>query len=699
MGIRVPLVLLLLLAAPLVAPPASACAAIPCGRIYPLILIQTEQKTGTLHDLASGAPLTVAATVTYTFDAAKDGYTPIAPNEPITISFEFPRKPGWAEIAVEPARIDVPVNDPTKFSADPADPANPKLVFTHTVPITVTVQLTGQAVLKDGFDYHKLLVFAKSSESGIFQSGYGIKEIRVVPEGALHEADVAGTRDVYATVPLPADVALEGATRSFGGTTVTLAPPARAAWWQPQPFELRVDPAPQGKLLAAVHDETGALVAQSALLDGAEGVAAFNVTLVRPGLHTATLTVLPDGGAAALPVTYALDFRAGDLSAEGFEFPKTMLVALSEAFPAPVGSPGGDDPRDALTQFERDVPFYAFETAQSVTVGVGVKGAAPTPLVGGPGNLQFSVLDPEGKLLQTSSVDPANPTKGFRIGSVPAEGWYTLRISGIGSPIAGAYDAAVEVNYVQPPKARNRADGAPDATADLLGSAGVNLSLPLADLKVWEPSPFAPAFGDHAPLHAVTVTDANGSLVQATRLREGDATFTPPWPGTYRAFVHVQPATGATPFSPLVRAFTFTVGEGQTTVAQTYAVEDAYTLPTATGASVLGVYALPRVDGGKVAPGGEGVKVDAVGEDGAAAEGTSSAEPRYLLVSTTGPTRGEPASMTATADFPAPVTLTGPSPAAQGQPKAASIPGVAVAIVLAVLGAAAVGVALVRRRA
>ena len=712
MGIRVPLVLLLLLVAPLsvLAPTASACvsgpsgglpgasanAAIPCGRIYPLILITTEAKTGTLYDLDRGAPLVVDALLTFTFDAAKDGYTPAAPNEPITISFEFPRKPAWAEMAVEPARVDVPVNDPTKFKADPADPANPKLTFEFSVPIQVAITLTGQPVLKDGLDYHKLLVFAKSSESGIFQSGYGIKEFRVVPEGALHEADVAGTRDVYVATPLPADVALSPVTRSFGGATVTLTPPAKTLWWQPQPFEFRIEPAPAGKLVAAVHDEAGDLVAQSPVLDAAGGTVALNVTLVRPGLHTATLTVLPDAGTRGLPVTHALDFRAGDLSVEGVQFPKLMLVAVSEPIPAPVGSPGAT-PQDALVQFERDVPFYAFDTAQGVTVAVSVRGSVPVP-VGGAGNLQFSVLDPDGKLLQTSSVDPANPAKSFRIGSVPAEGWYTLRVSGIGAPVGAAFDAAVEVTYVQAPQARNRADGLPDPTPDTLGRGGLNLTLPVDGLQVWAPGALTPQYADLPFLHATTVTDADGALVQATRLREGAATFSPPWPGAYRAFVHVQPMPGGQPFSPLVRAFTFTVGEGQTTVAQTFSVEDAYALPTAAGASVMGVYALPRVDGGRLAPDASGLAVQSVGGDGAPAEGTSSADPRWLLVSTAGPTRGEDATFAATAEFPAPVTLTGPSPVGAQGAKGASIPGLAVGLVLAALGVVAVGAALLRRR-
>lgn len=697
--LRVGLVVLLV-ALPALAPSVQACAAIPCGRIYPIILLQSEAKPGTAYDVAAMGTLTVDLALTFTFDAAKDGYTPTAPNEPIFVSFEFPRKPAWAEIAVEPARLEIPVNDPTKFQPDPANPSDPKVVYLFTAALTAKVTLTGQPILKDGLDYHKLLVFAKSTESGIFQSGYGIKEIRIRPEGALHESDVAGQRDVFTATPLPAQVTLEPVSRAFAGTTVTVTPPAQASYWQPQPFEVRVEPAFRGRMLAAAHNERGDLVAQSGLLDASTGVGSFNVTLVRPGLHTVSVTLLPEPGQPVLPATHALDLRVGDLGPEGFQFPKAMLVTVSDGIPAPVGNRGAQDPRDALTQFERDIPFYAFDTAQGVTAAVAVRATQAKDLFTGPANLQFSVLDPDGELLQTGSVDVANPTKSYRIGSVPVEGWYTLRITGFGAPLSGRYDAAVEVLYGQAPQARNRADGLPDATSSLLGRAGRNLTLPLDGLAVWASSDLTPAYGDEeAFLHAITVTDDKGTLIQATRLREGPATFTAPWPGTYRAFVHVQPTLGAAPFAPLVRAFTFTVGEGETTVARTFSLQDDHVTPVSTAATPLGVYALPPIAGGQVTL-GEGAGAQVVDDAGAPAEGTSAEAARYVLVGTTGPTRGEVAAFTAEAAFPTDVTMVGPAgPTTQGAGGAATIPGLAIGLGLAVVGAAAVAVALLRRRA
>ncbi|HVM44723.1 MAG TPA: hypothetical protein VM582_02215, partial [Candidatus Thermoplasmatota archaeon] len=215
--------------APLLAAGASDACAVPCGRIYPIILIQLEGDQPT-WPLARGEPLVLPAVLTYKFDMMNEGYTAATPNEPIDIRFEYPRKPAWAEMAVEPEVIRVDVTDPRYVKPDLAEPTNPQASYVFSVPIEIRISLVGQPVLKDGYDHHKLLVFAKSSESGLYQSGYGIKEIRVVPEGALFESDVAGSRDVFTPSPLP-PLSLAPAEASFGGTSVALQSPSDARWW------------------------------------------------------------------------------------------------------------------------------------------------------------------------------------------------------------------------------------------------------------------------------------------------------------------------------------------------------------------------------------------------------------------------------------------------------------------------------------
>lgn len=688
---------LLVLPAVVLAPTASACfstVGVPCGRIYPLILIQVEDKA-TLYNLSQGGSIEVPAKLTYKFDVVNEGYTLAAPNEPVVVGFEFPRKPSWAEMKVEPERLEIPVNNPTYIQPDPADPTNPQGQYVYTTDILITVTLTGQAVLRDGAEFAKLLVFAKSTESGLYQSGYGIKELRVVPEGYVHESDVAGSRDVFTAVPLP-EPALTDVASTTLGTTLTLTPPATAKFWEPALFTVGVAPAPQGTMVVALHDEAGNLVASTGVLDASLGTASFNATLVRPGLHTATATLLPAPGTMSAPLTLAVDFVAGSLAAEGHQFPKAYSVSASETVPAPLASSA-----DALSQFERDIPFFAFETAQSASASVALK-TTLADLGRGAANLQFSILDPDGNLLQASSVDPTNPQRSIRLGSLPAEGWYTLRVSGVGAPTATGFDVRVEVNYATAPEARNRADGIADATGGLLRRAGTNLTLPVEGLAVWAPSAITPTLEPAAGFaYQLTVYDANGTLAYASGLRSGEAKFAAPAPGKYRAFVLAQPVAGGTPFSPLVRAFSFGVSETSVTVVQKFAIEDAFEAPPlAAGETLLGLHVVPIVPGASAptltASGATLALVDAEG-----AEVTENAPPGtyFLRVSATNP---EPTPMkvpvSLSLDHAAPVTLTGPDALAATADEGLRVPGLAIGIALAAIGAVAVGAAMLRRR-
>lgn len=679
----------LLLALPLAASAGSECG-VPCGRIYPLILIQLESDQPT-WPLAQGVPVEVPALLTYKFDMMNEGYTAATPNEPITIRFEYPRKPDWVDIAVEPEVINVDVMNPTYVQPDLEEPTNPQASYAFSIPITITVTLQGQAVLKDGYDHHKLLVFAKSTESGLYQAGYGIKELRVVPEGAVHEADVAGSRDVFTASPLP-PLGLEGGASSFAGTTFTLTPPSAAAWWAPAEFVATVDPAPAGKMVFAIHDETGALVASTAPLDASAGEARMNVTLAKPGRHTATLTLVPNAGTMTPPMTYAVPFDAGALVADGFAYLKTYVVSVSETTPAPLASSA-----DVLAQFERDIPFYAFDTAQGVSTTVTLKTASPLPVDLGRGaaNLQFSVHDPDGNVLGAGSVDPTKPTWGVRVGSLPLDGWYVVRLKGIGLPAASAFDVRVEATYAAPPQERNRADGVADPTGPLLGLGGVNLTLPIETLGVWAPSDLTPALDNGAAArYSVTVYDANGTLAYASGLREGPASLTTPAPGSYRAFVYAEPVLGDVPFSPVVRAFAFDVGAATVTIASTFAIDDGFEAPLAATDTLLGFHAVRVLPGASEPSVSGGELVDA---DGNAADGN--APGTYWLRASGRATSPEGTEIRASFEqsYASAVTMEGPDAAVAPTGTGLPVPGLAMGLGLVALGLAAVAIALFRR--
>ena len=688
------LAVLALLALPLAAPVADACG-VPCGRIYPTILIQVGDGSGggpKVFDAKVGEPLVVEATLTYRFDMQNDGYTVAAPNEPVRVSFEFPRKPAWVEMKVEPESLEVPVNDPRFIQATP-DASAPQVHFVWSTPIKVTATVTGQAILRDGYDYAKLLVFAKSTESGLYQAGYGIKEVRIAPEGALHESDVASTRDVFTAAPLPALDAIGSVEASFGGTTATLTPPDGLKFWSPATWTVGLDPAPKGRAFLALHDEAGNLVATHGPVPAAPTLS-FNATLARPGHHAVTVTLLPDAGTATPPMTFALPFQAGDASAEGHVYEKLYLVHTNGLVPAPTGNAN-----DATAQWERDVPFFAFDNAQSVNVLVTLDTPGlPVPLGRGAANVQFMVLDPDGNLLGQNSADAVNPQKPHRLGSVPQEGWYVLRLRGVGAPVGTTWDARVEVAYPAPPQARNRADGVPDDTGGMLRVAGRNLTLPVDELGVWQPGSLQPALdGATAFPYAVTVVDANGTLAYASGLRTGKATFTPPAPGTYRAYAYAEPGLGA-PFSPLARAFTFVVGEGQSVTSAKFPIEDAPLAPTSAAEGVLALYAVPVVDAGAEgvadAAGATATLVDAEGNpaDGKA-PGTY-----WLRVAAANPGPAKEVPVAYALEYATPITLEGPAlldRASQPAPTL-GVPGLAAGIVLVVAGLVAVAAAFRR---
>lgn len=688
------LAVLALLAMPLLAPAAGACS-VPCGRIYPTILIQLGDGSGgapPVFDARSGEPLVVEATLTYRFDMQNDGYTVASPNEPVRISFEFPRKPAWVEMKVEPESLEVPVNDPRFVQADP-NPSAPQLHYVWSTKIKVTALVTGQAILRDGFDYAKLLVFAKSTESGLYQAGYGIKELRVAPEGALHESDVASARDAFTASPLPA-LALEPVEAAFGGYAATLTPPEGVKFWQPATWVVEVAPTPRGRVFLAMHDEAGNLVATSGPLS-ASGRLALNATLAHPGQHTVTATLLPDAGTDAPPMTFALPFQAGALDAEGWQYEKLYLVQTNGPVPLPTGNAG-----EATVQWERDVPFFAFDNAQSVNVLVTLSTPGlPVDLGRGLANVQFVLLDPDGNLLGQNSVDAVNPMKPHRLGSVPQEGWYVLRLRGAGAPAGTQWDARVEVTYPAPPQARDRADGQPDGTDGVLRVAGRNLTLPVEELGVWQPGNVQPAL-DAAQGYAygVTIVDANGTLAYASGLRTGKASFTPPAPGAYRAFAYVEPGVGA-PFPPLVRAFTFLVGEGQSVTSAKFPIDDAPHAPTSATEGVLSYHAVPVLEGaGEGKADAAGAKAELVDAEGNPVDGKTPGT-YWLRVSAPNPGPAKAVGVAYALEYGVPVTLEGPAllDRAASTTPALGVPGLAAGIVLAVSGLVAVAAALVRR--
>src|SRR4029077_2332297 len=129
--------------------------------------------------------------------------------------------------------LTVDTQNPTSVQPDPTNAAGPEAMYDQQFDVTVSITLVNRAVLRDGSDIAKLLVFAKSSENSLYQSGYGIKEFRVAPENPLHDSDL--TPDVYTATPV-ANFTTKPVTGEAAGEKVTLTPPAKASFWTPQPY-------------------------------------------------------------------------------------------------------------------------------------------------------------------------------------------------------------------------------------------------------------------------------------------------------------------------------------------------------------------------------------------------------------------------------------------------------------------------------
>lgn len=169
-------VLLLALAAAAATPVQASDCAVPCGYIYPLLVLSFPDYDGVNPVDVEGGERVLEGSLTYRFDVTNEGYGLQDPQQEIRITFEFPKKPAWVDVSMEPAEIPILVL-PIYIVPDVSNPASPVANFVYTAPIALTVRATADA--PDDAVFSKALVFAKSTESGLYKAAYGIKEVRV----------------------------------------------------------------------------------------------------------------------------------------------------------------------------------------------------------------------------------------------------------------------------------------------------------------------------------------------------------------------------------------------------------------------------------------------------------------------------------------------------------------------------------------
>jgi hypothetical protein len=184
---------------------SSDTCAPPCGEINPRITFEFEDLGDEPIELAEGESRTFSGEVVYWTDTDDEGHAPNDPTQDIVIRFSFPCLPTWASMSVNPTEVSVPVSTcPACFQTD-ADGSQPSTHYEYRQSIERTVTAEEPPEATTGYDYGKLQLFAKSTESGIYNPGYGIREVQVTPGageelGSQSTDDAAGVPGVGALV-------------------------------------------------------------------------------------------------------------------------------------------------------------------------------------------------------------------------------------------------------------------------------------------------------------------------------------------------------------------------------------------------------------------------------------------------------------------------------------------------------------------
>ncbi|MGQ0536105.1 MAG: hypothetical protein ACT4PT_08535, partial [Methanobacteriota archaeon] len=532
--------------------------AVPCGYIYPLLILATEADLSKPIDLAA-ASTTYAGNVTYKFDVVNEGFTTPDPARRIVISFDYPKRPAWLEAAVDPPEIEVPIN-PVFIEMDASDPNNLRGFYEYTVPINLTLTKRAEPTPTDS-GLAKLLVFAKSTESGLYKPGYGIKEVKLrTPIGAV-AAEAAAERRIgdAGSTPVPETL------REHGGVAVRMLADGPAAPWRPVTLDFSIEgtgeyPGPVGEAeyTVTVVDEDANLLYTTGTRVATDGKASFVFTAPEAGRYDVQFLVRPTSysSAAWQPVVASFPVLVGSPSAPLLRYATTYEARYSEVVTDLAGT-------NNAYQYEKLIPLPIERGVRRGSFGISLRGAAPglPQAPTGPASLTFELLDPDGSLLRSVVADAARPDQTIEVSGFPRSGTHFLHVYGVGAgpkALAGAsYDVTAALEYTSAPVIENARDG---RVAPLPGGAvaagKVNLEMqPLDDLSPWRPVTMNFAVKkqgtDEVVLHpdlVITVAKEDGTILHTTGLLHphgGQHALPFTFPETGRYVVHLFAAPTA----------------------------------------------------------------------------------------------------------------------------------------------------------
>ncbi|MHB8584754.1 MAG: hypothetical protein ACYDDF_02810 [Thermoplasmatota archaeon] len=548
---------------------AASVGSVPCGYIYPRILLTDSQWPGAGPALSS-APYQTKMSVAFTYDPMSEGFALNDPTNPIVVTFEFPKRPDWLSISIEPKSVNIPI-EPQYFHPGAADPSNPSMIYYYETNVTMTVSVVGKPVLPDGVNQARFLIFAKSTESGLYKPGYGIREFKGTPAGAIHQSDL-GPQPVITPVALPSFHPVLSPLDMGPGVSAKVSVPSSISLWNPTPVSVTVTPV-GGPLGLGLVDATGHVLSFQ-VADAS--TATFTSNLTFPNAGTYAIVVYDGAPANAVGATSITipPLPAGS----AYRMPRDYRMAFTDSFDRVAANTG-----EVPAQDERTYPFAVYEGASGADLAVSIS-TPGLPLGRGVANLNIAVLDPTGTVLATGTLDASNPAKDFPVGGLPGPGLYRIRVYGSQLPALAQFHVALDVQYDL-----NILLGSSDvpwaAAPAILGS--YNASIQVKNPVAWTTSAatIKVTRADHsaAPGTAsalVAVLDANGtaravSLASAEDLSNFSVPLTFPRNGVY-TIVAFPLAIGASD-----RASPMDIGDsesatqwGRAMIAQTVTVGD-----------------------------------------------------------------------------------------------------------------------------
>ncbi|MBI4392367.1 MAG: hypothetical protein HY556_01025 [Euryarchaeota archaeon] len=523
-----PAVAMLLLAAaigPMIVTPASACGGVPCGYINPIITINVEGVSGKTFDTSVGQALRFTGSITYTFDASQEGFTAPNPGEEIVITFEFPRKPAWADIAVEPKSIDVPIL-PQYFETDSSDPQNVKMIYRFTSPLSIEVLERERPTLPPERPTVKATIFAKSSESGFYKSGYGLKQFKLKPI----DAEYASIPDPLAGLNVKDYVGkdLPPVTRSFGTTSVSLQSTTPMNLWSPTGFEVTIadtrGDTSGATVIASLSTGSGELLHSTGSLEAVGGKVGFRLTFPESGLHVLSVASLPPPAGAVTWDPFVAVFEVPIGFDDSYVVPGKLYTATYREFPRAFSA----DAAGKYGQYERFIEIPVYDGIRTIEVGLtagNTAPGAPGDASNGAGSYSAEIIDPQGKTIATQTFGAANPARALAVDAVPSTGVYLLHVYGTGlsrGATGGYYEANVRATYDE----KNVFPPIPLASTADVGAASlgpVGLLVAPTVNAAWRPVPWKIGLSDASQGGdlLLTVSDPEGRIVHNSGLIVG----------------------------------------------------------------------------------------------------------------------------------------------------------------------------------